>query len=417
MINKLKDKSEVIVSLILGLFFVLMGVFILFNTSRIRGDAELVDEGEIETILDLINAFFVEVSHMLGIMIGSFPIVAGIFLILFGVFMFKVAQTIRDTTKYDIYLSFFFLGLSIVLFIVTTILMYQVYGLFAILFLVAFIVHMLYNVFNEYLDPRHRKEHYMIILFFYGIAYFFTQNAVYSNIESTLTPTDVLSIDMFFAIIWVLSLLSLWVSVFLSKSNNLLKKPKTEAGKNLSRKSKRSTNKLNPNEYLGFSKALYDFRNRVMQAVKDFIEIDFPKWLRVNYIELILGVLVLFFILVEFNNRQGVFTEGLFRLSQMQYIYEWVNLFIALILAVLYLVFTVFNTWKDKFYHRQMVIITALWLKVTVSLYITIFKDVELSLFILPFNILLVLLCTPLLLISIFKSFEKETVDDEAETL
>lgn len=411
MIKQIKAKSEVIISLLLGLFFVLLGVFILFNTSRIRGEAETVNEDNIDTILDLINAFFVEVSHMLGIIIGNFPIVGGILIILFGVFMFKVAQTIRDTTKYDIYLSFFFIGMSLILFIITTILMNQVYGLWSILFFIAFIVHMMYNIFNEYLDPKHRKEHYMIILFFYGIAYFFTQNAVYSSIEEALTPTDVLSINMFFAIIWVLSLLSLWVGVFLSKSKNLLKKPKHDSSGEMSRKSKRGAHKLNPNEYLGFSKKLYDFRNRLIQSVKTFTEFDFPKWFKVNYVELILGAIVLFFIIVEFNNRQGVFIEGLFRLSDMQYIYEWVNLFIALVLAILYLVFTIFNTWKDKFYHRQMVIITALWLKVTVSLYISLFKDVELSIFILPFNILLVTLCTPLMLISIFKSFEGEKSD------
>lgn len=411
MIKQIKAKSEVIISLLLGLFFVLLGVFILFNTSRIRGEAETVNEDNIDTILDLINAFFVEVSHMLGIMIGGFPILGGILIILFGVFMFKVAQTIRDTTKYDIYLSFFFMGMSLILFVITTVLMNQVYGLWSILFFIAFIVHMMYNIFNEYLDPKHRKEHYMIILFFYGIAYFFTQNAVYSSIEEALTPTDVLSINMFFAIIWVLSLLSLWVGVFLSKSKNLLKKPKHESSGEMSRKSKRGAHKLNPNEYLGFSKKLYDFRNRLIQSVKTFTEFDFPKWFKVNYVELILGAIVLFFIVVEFNNRQGVFTEGLFRLSDMQYIYEWVNLFIALVLAILYLVFTIFNTWKDKFYNRQMIIITALWLKVTVSLYISLFKDVELSIFILPFNILLVTLCTPLMLISIFKSFEGEKRD------
>ena len=86
----------------------------------------------------------------------------------------------------------------------------------------------------------------------------------------------------------------------------------------------------------------------------------------------------------------------------MQYIYEWVNLFIALALAVAYLFTTFFNMTQNKYYHRQMIVITALWLKVTVSLFITLFRDVELSLFILPFNILLVLLTTPLLIISIF---------------
>ena len=62
---------------------------------------------------------------------------------------------------------------------------------------------------------------------------------------------------------------------------------------------------------------------------------------------------------------------------------------------------------------RQMIVIFILWLNVTVSLYITLFKDVELSLFILPFNVFLVLLLTPLLLISIFKEFKG---DDKNET-
>src|SRR5699024_2664880 len=69
---------------------------------------------------------------------------------------------------------------------------------------------------------------------------------------------------------------------------------------------------------------------------------------------------------------------------------------------------TFFNPTQNKFYHRQMIIITALWLKVSVSVYITLFKEVELSLFILPFNVLLVLISTPLVRISIFKDYNGE---------
>lgn len=61
---------------------------------------------------------------------------------------------------------------------------------------------------------------------------------------------------------------------------------------------------------------------------------------------------------------------------------------------------------QKRFYVRQMVLITILWLVVTVNLFITVMMDVELSLFILPFNVLLVVLTTPLLIISIFKEFE-----------
>ncbi|MFC4984044.1 lipoteichoic acid stability factor AuxA [Salinicoccus siamensis] len=399
----LKQQGEVIISILLGTFFVITGLFILFNVGRIRGEGD-AETPQIDTIFDLMNAFFVEVVNVLAMVIGDFPIIAGILIILFGGVMFLVAKLIRRTTEFDTELSFFFLALAFVLFLMTTLLMFQVYGWLSLLFMLAFTVHMLYSIFNEHLDPEHRKEHYMVILFFYGLAYFFTQNAVYSDIERTKAPEDVLSINMFFAIIWVLSLMALWVGVFLSKSKNLLKKPKKGDAATLSRSTGR---RLNPNDYLRFSQKLYNLRNGMLNRVKNFMEFDFPKWLRPNYIELLLGALVLIFVLIEFNNRNGVFTEGHFRVSDMQYIYEWVNLFLALSLVVIYLFTTFFNMTQNKYYHTQMIVIIALWLKVTVSLYITVFRDVELSLFILPFNVLLVLLTTPLALISIFKEFDK----------
>lgn len=413
MIEKLRNRSEVIISYILGIFFIILGLFILFNTGQIRNEEVSVQEDKIETIFDLISAFFLEVSNMLSAMIGGFPIIAGILIILFGLFMFKVGSWIKTTTKYDVPITFFFIGLSLVLFIVTTILMTQAYGLWALMFLLAFIIHLLFSVFNEYLNPSHRKEHYMIILLFYGIAYFLTQNAVYSNIESTITPTDVLSINLFFAMVWVSSFMALWVGVFLLKANNLLKKPSENDPGKLSRLNKKSRKaaKFTPDHYLGFSEKLYDFRNKFLNKLKQFFETDLPAWFKVNYIEILFGIIVLIFVFLEFNNRNGVFVEGYFRLNDMQTIYEWVNLLITLVLALLYLYFTIMNLLKNKYYHRQMIVIFILWLNVTVSLYITLFKDVELSLFILPFNVFLVLLLTPLLLISIFKEFKGDEND------
>ncbi len=413
MIEKLRNRSEVIISYILGIFFIILGLFILFNTGQIRNEEVSVQEDKIETIFDLISAFFLEVSNMLSAMIGGFPIIAGILIILFGLFMFKVGSWIKTTTKYDVPITFFFIGLSLVLFIVTTILMTQAYGLWALMFLLAFIIHLLFSVFNEYLNPAHRKEHYMIILLFYGIAYFLTQNAVYSNIESTITPTDVLSINLFFAMVWVSSFMALWVGVFLLKANNLLKKPSENDPGKLSRLNKKSRKaaKFTPDHYLGFSEKLYDFRNKFLNKLKQFFETDLPAWFKVNYIEILFGIIVLIFVFLEFNNRNGVFVEGYFRLNDMQTIYEWVNLLITLVLALLYLYFTIINLLKNKYYHRQMIVIFILWLNVTVSLYITLFKDVELSLFILPFNVFLVLLLTPLLLINIFKEFKGDEND------
>ena len=45
---------------------------------------------------------------MLSMMIGGFPIVGGILMLLFGLGMFKIASWIRTTTKYDVPLTFFF---------------------------------------------------------------------------------------------------------------------------------------------------------------------------------------------------------------------------------------------------------------------------------------------------------------------
>ncbi|MCK1976539.1 hypothetical protein LNK15_05655 [Jeotgalicoccus huakuii] len=408
MISKLRNSSEVLISYVLGVFFIVLGIFILFNTGALRGEEQEVNENSIETVFDLINAFFLEVLNMLSTMIGGFPIIGGILIIGFGIFMFKVASWIRSTTKYDVVLTFFYLGLSLGLFIITTILMTEVYGSWAFLFLFAFIIHLLFSIFNEYLNPAHRKEHYMIILFFYGIAYFFTQNSVYSNIESTITPTDVLSINVFFALVWVSSYMALWVGVFLLKSTNILKKPGIEKEDQLSRlnKNRKSLNTSKVDKYLGFSRELYDFRNRLLDKLKQFFETDLPSWFKVSYLELLLGFVSLFFIFLEFNNRNGVFVEGYFKLSDMQTIYEWVNLLISLVLIVLYIYFTVMVILRNSHYHRQMITIFILWLNVTVSLYITLFKDVELSLFILPFNVFLVLILTPLLIISIFKEFQ-----------
>src|SRR5699024_12843963 len=88
-------------------------------------------------------------------------------------------------------------------------------------------------------------------------------------------------------------------------------------------------------KYLGFSEKLYNFRNKVIDKVKNFFEIDLPSWFQVSYLELILGILALFFIFLEFNNRNGVFVVGYFKLSDIQTIYEWVTLSISLLLVLL----------------------------------------------------------------------------------
>lgn len=404
------QRSEVYISMAIGFFFILLGIFILFNIDMLHNNSfESLENPEIESVFDLLNTFFIEVLFILSNLLGPapFPLIGAILLIVFGLGMMKVAQLILHTTKHDRFLSIFFMILSTLLFTAIIVLMYQVYRWYALFFALAFIVNMLYIIFQRHFDPKHRKEQYMIILFFYGLAYFLTQISIYDNFEGRLTPIDVLSFNIFFGVFWLLAFSALWVGVFLRTSLGDSESLESEADDSIRiSRSNRRRQRINPNQYFKFSSELYDFRNRVLNGVISFFEVGIPKWLRASHIELALGLMAFLIILIEFNNRHGVITEGYFRLDNMNYLYQWINLAFILFIALLYLLVTVLNMIQKRFYVRQMVLITILWLVVTVNLFITVMMDVELSLFILPFNVLLVVLTTPLLIISIFKEFE-----------
>lgn len=417
MYTRFNDHKETIACSLLGIFFLIQGLFILINYKGIT-TPESASSDKVKNVFDFINIFFIELRNILGVVFQHSPLITiltGVILVALGGLMFKFARVMNRTTYYDRRFIVFFFSLTFLMFIWTTVLMSNVYGWTSILFLVAFIVHMIYNVFNEYFDKKYRKAHYLVILFFYAVAYFFTQNSVYNNIDSGLRPTDVLSINMYFTMTWILGLLSLSVGVFLSKSENILKRPVKEEKNEMSRVESRRKLKfdVDVNKYFKFMQPVYNFRDKIIQKFYDFFEIQPVKWIRVNYIELVLGILTLLVIFLEFNNRNNVVFEGLFKISNIKYMYEWFNLALTFVLALLYIVFTILNTVRNTAYNRQMIIIVALWLKVTTSLFITLFRDVELSIFILPLNFALVLLTTPLLLMSIFKTFRGEK-DEEA---
>src|SRR5699024_5161185 len=139
--KKIKQQSEVYISILLGVFFMLLGIFVLFNTGHIRSGTAEVDESEIRTVFDLVNVFFLEGTTVISTLIGEFPMIAVILITGFAGVMLEIARTIRQTTAYDTALTFFSISLSFFLFIITTVLMHQVYGWFSLLYLLAFIVH------------------------------------------------------------------------------------------------------------------------------------------------------------------------------------------------------------------------------------------------------------------------------------
>ena len=73
-----------------------------------------------------------------------------------------------------------------------------------------------------------------------------------------------------------------------------------------------------------------------------------PKWLKKSYIEWISTVVLFLFTFIEFNNRNGLFLSGEWKLSQIQYVFEWLTLFILMLLIILYAYFNYTTNYKNK---------------------------------------------------------------------
>lgn len=58
------------------------------------------------------------------------------------------------------------------------------------------------------------------------------------------------------------------------------------------------------------------------------------------YVQLLCGVVILFFTFLEFNNRNSLFLSGEWELSQTQYVVEWVTLILLLFIVIIYIATT-----------------------------------------------------------------------------
>ena len=147
--------------------------------------------------------------------IGNFPVISAVLIILFGIVVILLGFTLLRTTRYDYDVSIFFLVIGILFFIITLILMTQVYSFFAIIFIIPFVVHIGYIVYKDELNPDHRKYHYLLIIFSYGISYLITQIVLYGRIDSDeIIPIDILSVNTFFLLMWLLGQMSIWNFLF-----------------------------------------------------------------------------------------------------------------------------------------------------------------------------------------------------------
>lgn len=430
----IKKKSwEVHFSRMIGIFILITGILILFNAPRIKEyDIKESENIHIRNIWDFFIAFFDELVRILHHYIGGFPVVASIIIILTGIFVLLVARTLKRTTNYDYDISIFYIGLTIILMVVMMMTMFQVYSFASFLFIIPFAIHIGYVVYKNELNPKYRKKHYLWIIISYGICYFISQLAMNHNIDTnTIKPIDVMSINLFFILLWCFSQMSVWISLYLRRSLpvndeeiEMINEEKYSRVKN-----NRVTRKIFDMSQVFYQK-LQDLKQRTLDKYnsdeardkrrernekwKEFIKIEDddiprwmrrPKWLKKSYIEWICTVVLFLFTFIEFNNRNGLFLSGEWRLSQIQYVFEWITLFILLLLVITYAYFNYTTTYKNQHNYAKLFVISALFFEIVTTFLVSALQTSQFSVFITPISFLLVLFVTPAFIIHLKKKF------------
>ncbi|RIN30130.1 hypothetical protein BU063_11165, partial [Staphylococcus succinus] len=402
---------EILYSYIIGIVSLFTSLIILINLPLIH---KLNGKGKIElhihNVWDFINAFFSEIIRVMSNYIGNFPVVSAILILLFGIALILIGFTLFRTTRYDYDISIFFLVIGILFFIITLILMTQVYSFFAIIFVIPFAVHIGYIVYKDELNTDHRKYHYLWIIFTYGISYLLTQIVLYGRIDSDqIVPIDILSVNTFFIIMWLLGQMSIWNFLFLRRSLPLTKQELGEEEPELSRTSKGAVTTQTKEYWKDLQDKTTEFTRKTRRSVdiqkardkkdkfikkwKDIIDIQEddvpnwmkkPKWLKSAYVELFCGAILLFFTLIEFNNRNSLFVSGDWEISQTQYVIEWITLFLLMIIIIIYILTTLTNYLKGRFYYLQLFMVSFLFFKLVTEFVNIMVHGLLLSTFITP---------------------------------
>ena len=94
----------------------------------------------------------------------------------------------------------------------------------AIIFIIPFVIHTGYIVYKDELYQENRKVHYLWIIISYGISYLITQLSLYGKIDANeIEPIDILSVNTFFIIMWLLAQAAIWNFLFLRRALPLTK--------------------------------------------------------------------------------------------------------------------------------------------------------------------------------------------------
>ena len=379
----LKKHTEIIFSYIIGFVSLFTGLIVLINLPLIKelNQKEKVDL-KIFSVWDFLNAFFSEIIRVMSRFIGAFPIISAIIIILFGVLVIFIGYTLFRTTKYDYDISIFYLIFGIVFFIITILLMTQVYGFWAIIFIFPFVIHIGYIVYKDELNPNNRKNHYLWIILSYGISYLITQISLYGKVDANeIAPIDILSVNTFFIIMWLLGQMSIWNFLFLRRALPLTKEELGEEY-DLSRTSKGNVS----NQTKVHLKQLQDKTTEYARKTRRSVDLDKIRKKRDKC-----GIIIFLFTFIEFNNRNSLFVSGEWKISQTQYVIEWVTLLILIFIIIVYIATTLTHYLRGKFYYLQLFMISILFFKLLTEFINIMIHGLLLSVFITPTLIIMLI--------------------------
>ncbi|PTG45451.1 hypothetical protein BUY20_04905, partial [Staphylococcus cohnii] len=93
---------------------------------------------------------------------------------------------------------------------------------------------------------------------------------------------------------------------------------------------------------------------------------------------------LLFFTIIEFNNRNALFVSGNLEISQTQYVIEWITLLLLMLIIIAYILTTLTNYLRDKFYYLQLFMVSILFFKLFTEFVNIMVHGLLLSIFITP---------------------------------
>src|SRR5699024_11359014 len=102
------------------------------------------------------------------------------------------------------------------------------------------------------------------------------------------------------------------------------------------------------------------------------------------YVIIFFGVLLLFSTIIESNNRNASFVSGNWEIFQTQYVIEWITLLLLMLLIIAYILTTLTNFLRDKFYYLQLFMVSILFFKLLTEFMNIMVHGLLLSIFITP---------------------------------